>query len=90
MKRTVVKIDGYTGQELDDRFQRLEKALQDLAPSSKTITWIKKIETSKMLGVSTKTLQNWNKAGVLMSYSIGNRIYYRSDEVEAAMKPMNS
>ena len=79
MKRTEVRIDGYTGQELDGRFQRIEQALENLVPAPRPPRWIKKLEASVMLGVTTKTLHNWNKAGILISYSLGNRMYYRSD-----------
>lgn len=90
MKKTEVRIDGYTGQELDGRFERIENALANLTPAPRPPRWIKKLEASQLLGVTTKTLHNWNKKGVLTSYSLGNRVYYRSDEVEAAMKPMYS
>lgn len=41
MKRTEVRIDGYTGQELDGRFQRIEQALENLVPAPRPPRWIK-------------------------------------------------
>lgn len=43
-------------------------------------------ETSELLQVSLVTLYKWNKLGVLPSYSVGNRVYYKPQEVEKAMK----
>lgn len=90
MKRTEVRIDGYTAQEIEESFKRLEKAIEKLTPAPNDFHWMTRQEAAEMLKVTTRTLQNWSGVGILTAYSIGNRIYFRSDEVQSAMKPMNS
>ena len=44
-----------------------------------------KAETADMFSISIRSLHNWNQAGILKPIYIGNRVYYRSDEVEQAL-----
>ena len=50
--------------------------------------WISRKETADMLGVSFTTLYSWHKKNVLTAYSIGNRVYYKLDEVNNALTPI--
>ena len=43
-------------------------------------------ETSELLNVSFVTLNKWNRLGVLPAYSVGTRVYYKSTDVQNAMK----
>ena len=40
-------------------------------------------ETAEYLKVSLTTLWHWSKKGILPSYGIGNRVYYKRSEVES-------
>ncbi|RKS56178.1 hypothetical protein BC962_1158 [Gillisia mitskevichiae] len=70
--------------------EKIARALQEHLEPKKNVQWFSRTQTAKMLGVDVRTLHNWNKAGILTSHSLGNRVYYQSDEVEASMRPMNS
>ena len=41
-------------------------------------------EVAKMLHIDLKTLKIWTNKGVLISYGIQGRVYYKRDEVERA------
>lgn len=41
-----------------------------------------------MLGINLTTLNNWTKKGILISYGIGGRVYYKRHEVENAIQPV--
>jgi hypothetical protein len=41
-----------------------------------------------MFKVNMSTVHNWTKAGKIKAYQIGSRVYYRRDEVEAAVQPL--
>lgn len=43
-------------------------------------------DVAKKFKVHITTVQNWTKKGKLKKYGIGNRIYFKSDEVEASIK----
>lgn len=48
-------------------------------------TFLTRSETAKRLKVSYPTLKDWTDRGYLKSYSLGGKIYYRSEQVESAM-----
>jgi len=41
------------------------------------------------LDIDKSTLWSWTKKGKLKSYGIGARVYYKLDEIEKAIKPLN-
>lgn len=47
-------------------------------------------EVCKLLSFNKTSLWKHTKSGRLKSYGIGNRVYYKRDEVLAAVKPINS
>ena len=46
-------------------------------------------ETCKLLSIHKTTLWKHTKSGKLKSYGLGNRLYYKKNEVLAAVKPIN-
>ncbi|MDA9343561.1 helix-turn-helix domain-containing protein [Algibacter sp.] len=64
--------------------EQLKKEFQPQQPP----TWISRNEAAKMLDVSFPTLYSWHKKGILTAYSIGTRVYYKLDEVNAALTPI--
>lgn len=42
-------------------------------------------ETAKYLRISLPTLNEWSKTGVLKSYRLGNRVYYKQSEIERSL-----
>lgn len=53
-------------------------------PKSKAV-YLGRVEVAEMLKISLPTLNEWSKAGTLQSYRIGNRILYKSQEVEGSL-----
>jgi hypothetical protein len=47
-------------------------------------------EVCKLLSFNKTSLWKHTKSGKLKSYGIGNRVYYKKDEVIEAVKPLNS
>lgn len=43
-------------------------------------------ETAELLSISLATLNIWTKDGRVQQYGIGNRIYYKKDEVLNSLK----
>lgn len=52
--------------------------------------WLTRDEVAKMLKVNISTINNWKKSGKLISYGIGNRIYFRKTEVEESLQRLKS
>jgi excisionase family DNA binding protein len=42
-------------------------------------------EAAAYLKVDLSTLWNWSKKGILSSYGIGNRVYYKRSEIEGTL-----
>ncbi|WP_019670797.1 helix-turn-helix domain-containing protein [Eudoraea adriatica] len=42
-------------------------------------------ETARYLKISLSALWHWSKKGILPSYGIGNRVYYKRSEIEKAL-----
>ena len=38
-------------------------------------------ETAKFLRINITTLWNWSKRGILIPFGIGNRVYYKKQEI---------
>lgn len=55
-------------------------------PETKYIT---RENVCQLLKIDKSTLWSWTKKGKLKSYGIGARVYYKLDEVEKAIKPLN-
>ena len=64
--------------------EQLKKEFQPQQPP----TWISRNEAAKMLGVSFPTLYSWHKKKILIAYSIGNRVYYKLDNINNALTPI--
>ncbi len=70
----------------------LKNHLQDLLFHQKekdTSDYLTRQEVAKMLSIDLSTLHNWTKKGKLISYGIGNRVYYKQSEVEDAIVKLN-
>lgn len=46
-------------------------------------------EVAKLLKVDLSTVHNWTKKGKIKAYGIGNRVYYKRDEINQNITPLN-
>lgn len=91
MEKTIL-LNQITADELENKlFSRVdaefEKLKKEFQPKEPTV-YLTRNEVRNLLKVDLSTVHNWTKRGKLRAYGIGNRVYYRRDEVEAAIKPM--
>ena len=87
MGRKIVEIENLTEKELDDKFRKLENLIIDIKSKKKDEDiLLDRAQVAKLFHVSTRTLYNWEKAGILNCYSIANRIYYKNTDIEKALK----
>ena len=87
MKSKLLQIDNIDAQEFTEhilnRFDaRLEKLLNKKNNSSKTEEELFTVEeTIDFLKCSKQALWNWRKSGILPSYRLGNRVYYKKTDI---------
>lgn len=65
-------IDG-----INQKFDELKTSFQPKEPTE----LLTRAETSSLLKINLSSLWSWTKQGKLVSYSIGNRVYYKRSEV---------
>ena len=88
----MVQLINISEEQLSEMIQQtLSKELaeikKDFQPKQPT-EYLTREETSKLLNVNLSTLWNWSKKGKLQAFGIGNRVYYKRSDVEAAFKPL--
>jgi len=67
------------------QLEELKKSFQPIQPAE----YLTRNEVAKLFQINLSTLYNWTKKGILNSYSIGSRVYYRRDEVNNAIVKLN-
>jgi excisionase family DNA binding protein len=66
--------------------KKLKEILEEYSTKKTTFSYLSRKQVTRMLHVSLPTLHEWTKEGRLISYQIGNRVLYRSDEIEACLR----
>nr|WP_321406586.1 helix-turn-helix domain-containing protein [uncultured Carboxylicivirga sp.] len=70
---------------VNEQLTRLERNFQPKEP----IELLTRNEVKDLLKVDLSTVHNWTKRGKLKSYGIGNRVYYKRNEIEAELVPLS-
>ncbi len=80
-----------TPEELTDEIltgveSRLKAFFENYTPSKKEDDELLTVEeTLKILKCSKQALWNWRKKGILSSYRLGNRVYYKKSDIYAKL-----
>ena len=68
--------------------ERLKELVKQPEPQKK-VQYLTRHEVAKLLSISLPTLHDWSKKKILNPYRMGCRVYYKSDEVDQALKQIN-
>jgi hypothetical protein len=63
------------------QLQDLKKHFEPKTPNE----YLTRVEVSEMLKIDLSSVHNWTKKGILTSYQIGGRVYYKRSEIENAI-----
>ena len=84
-----IQFVGTTPEELCDLFDgRIDKkinSLKEIFQTKQPQEYITRQQTANFFKVDLATVHNWTKRGFLKAYKIGQRVYYKLDEVEDAL-----
>lgn len=72
----------------EDRRKELQELAAKLMPKPK-VEYLTRKEVSKKLKIALSTISEWDKAGILKPYRLGNLVRYKSDEIDAALIAIN-
>ena len=83
-----IQITQFTPNELKSLLmegvqQVVNQIREEFQPKTPT-EYLTRKQVAKMLDINLTTLNNWTNRGVLTSYGIQGRVYYKRDEVERA------
>lgn len=72
---------------IQTKITSLESKINSLNFANKisSIELLSRQEVAKFFKVNISTIRNWSKQGILKKYGVGDRVYYKRDEVEAAL-----
>lgn len=68
--------------------KQLEDLKKEFQPKVPDI-YMTRSEVASMLKIDLSTVHNWSKSGKLKPYGIGNRVYFKREEVEGSIKKLN-
>ena len=75
-----------------EKLSKLEVELNSIKQNfqpKEPIELLTREETAEYLKISLSTLWHWSKKGILPSYGIGKRVYYKRSEVESSLIRIN-
>jgi excisionase family DNA binding protein len=86
-----ILLNGINVEQLLEKIGKLlDSKLKEAEPLSKNQSFfLSRAEVSNLLKISLPTLHDWTKQGWLQSYKIGNRVLYKLQEVEEALKKVS-
>lgn len=71
-----------------DEYLKLKSGKKEVAPFESE--FLTRGDTMKFLSISDNCLREWTNKGILKNYRVGNRTYYRKDEVIETLLKSNS
>jgi|TARA_R110000764_G_scaffold234517_1_gene328405 hypothetical protein len=75
---TIDELKNLVGQVIKTEFDAVKKHLQPKQPND----YLTRKEVSEMLKIDISSVHNWSKRGILKPLQIGNRIYFKLQDVE--------
>jgi len=69
---------------LQSQLNQIKENFQPKIPTE----YLSRNEVAELLKCDLSTIHNWTKKGKLTAYGIGNRVYYKRNEIEFQMKPL--
>jgi hypothetical protein len=94
MKENVISstvLYNITGEQLINLFEKIHSDMAELKkgmtskPKEQLLT---REEVAQFFKCDLSTIHNWTKKGLLTSYSVYGRVYYKMSEIELALIPI--
>lgn len=73
---------------MKDFKKELEALKENYQPKEPT-EYLTRKKTAEMLDINLSTLHNWTKKGFIKAYGAGNRVYYKRNDIESMLEPIN-
>ncbi len=73
----------------EEKLLSLYKKVLQQKDSGNSTELLTREETCKFLKINSSTLWDWTNKGKVKAYGIGNRRYYKKEEILSALKTLN-
>lgn len=89
----ITQLHGITPEELVqlvlNGIERQINALKEDYQPKEPPKYLTRKQTAERLSISLVCLHDWTNKGILKSYKLGNRTYYRQEDIESALLNSN-
>ncbi len=84
---TTIQFIGTTPDDLISEIKKevipeLKEQLKEQFQPKEPTSYLTRNEVCKMLHIDLSTLHRWRKDGTLIAYGLGNRIYFKRNEID--------
>ena len=87
---TSTLINNISAENLYSRLDDIQNQINELSKSLQPKVadeYLTRTEAADMLKCDISTIHNWTKKGKLIAHKLGNRVYYKSSQIESVMIP---
>ena len=84
----VLQLEQISSRLLLSKFDGLSLEIKELKSQlqpKEPVHYLTRRQVAEMFAISLVTVNEWRKKGILKAYKIGNRVYFKRNEVEAAL-----
>lgn len=68
----------------------MEERIKELVEKpEKEVKYLTRKEVAELLSISLPTLHSWCQRKILNPYRVGNRVYFKSTEIDQSLKQIN-
>ncbi|MEQ8553414.1 MAG: helix-turn-helix domain-containing protein [Cyclobacteriaceae bacterium] len=82
-----ITLDHLNSTLLDGMEERIKELVE--RPEKKEVKYLTRKEVAELLSISLPTLHDWCKRKILNPYRVGNRVYFKIDEIDQSLKQIN-
>lgn len=82
-----ITLDHLNSTLLDGMEERIKELVE--RPEKKEIKYLTRKEVAELLSISLPTLHDWCKRKILNPYRVGNRVYFKINEIDESLKQIN-
>ena len=75
-------------QKIEELHKGIEELTKNFQKPPTQEEYLTKNEAAELLKVNPSTIFNWTSKGILKSYGLGGRIYYKRSEIEECITPI--
>jgi excisionase family DNA binding protein len=89
---TQIYLQGISLHDLNESLLRgVDQKISNLIKKSEVEEqqYLTRKEVAEKLSISLPTLHDWVKKNILKAYRIGNRVYFKKNEIDQSLKPIN-